>query len=84
MGIRLPLDNLLNLESCRTEVVYHLVRSEKVEVNANPVTLPLIKMNGVVADVEGQQQRPARSQNSPKLAQRPHHVVPRTLDAGCY
>jgi len=36
-GIRRPLDNLLNLESCRTEVIYHLVRSKPLFVTLTKV-----------------------------------------------
>ncbi len=68
IGIRLSFDNLLNLESCGAEAVCGLGGTEKEEVNADFLTPPLIQMNGIVANVESQQQQSARSQNSPKLA----------------
>jgi hypothetical protein len=82
VGIRLPLDQLLNLESCRTESTHHLVRMEKEEVHANLVTPPLIQMNGLVADVEGQKEYPAWPQDPPQLAQRPRQVARWNVDNG--
>jgi hypothetical protein len=61
LGIRLPLDNLLDLESCRRQVACHLGGAEKEEVNAYPLVPPIVQVNRLVAEVEGEQQQAARS-----------------------
>src|SRR5262249_5574100 len=66
----------------RTEIAGHLVGAEKEEVYANLVAPPLLQMNSLIADVEGQKQDPARSQDSPQLAQRPQPVAARNVDEG--
>ena len=71
--IRFSLYNLLNFKSGFAEESRHLGGTEKKEVNADLMPPPFIQMFGVVANVQGQQQQTARSQNSPKLTQRPRH-----------
>ena len=46
-----------DLESSGAEAVCHVSRTEKEEVNGDGLTPPLIEMNRIVADVEGQQQQ---------------------------
>jgi hypothetical protein len=82
IGIGLSFDHLLNLESSGAEAVCNVARTEKEEVNGDSLTPPFIQMNGLVADVEGQQQQTVRSKNSPKLVQRPHQVAARNVDDG--
>jgi hypothetical protein len=55
LGIRLPLDDLLDLESCCPDVARHFVRTEKEEIDGDSLPSPLIQMNGLVADVESEQ-----------------------------
>jgi hypothetical protein len=80
IGIWVSLDDLLDVESFRPERARDLLNTKKVEVNGDFLTPPLIQMNRLLADVEGEQQETARSQNSPKLAQRPRHIAARDVD----
>ena len=55
IGIRLTLNHLLNLESSFTSVACHLVGTEKEEIHRDHLPPPFVQMNGVVANVKGQQ-----------------------------
>src|SRR5262245_32481268 len=67
VGIWLPLDDLIYFESTGTQTARHLVGIEEEEINTDSLPPPLIQVNGLVADVEAQQQNTVGAQNSVKL-----------------
>jgi hypothetical protein len=55
LGIRFPLDHLLDLESSLSEIARHFVRAKKEEINAHFLTPLLIAVKNAIANVESQE-----------------------------
>lgn len=52
--VGVSLDNLFHLETYRPQTARHVIRIIKEKINANLVASPLVQVNGVTTNVEGQ------------------------------
>jgi hypothetical protein len=80
VGIGVPFDDLLDLEAGRRQGVPHLFGPEEGEVERDPLPPPLVQVQGVIADVEGEEQQAARFQHPFHLAERGDDIGPGEVD----
>ena len=80
--VRISFYDLLDFKPRRTEIKRHFVRAEEEEINTHFLAPPLIQVDGVVTDVECQQQHSARSENSPQFTQCLDHVASWNVNDG--
>jgi hypothetical protein len=76
----LSLNNLQNHKPRGPEEARHLIGTEEDEVDRDVLSPPLVHVHDIIADVERQEQRAARSQDALHLAQDYDDVWPRDVD----
>jgi hypothetical protein len=57
-----PLNNLLDLESRRSQGTCHVLGTEEVEVHRHRLSPPFIEMHRLMADVKAEKQQTARTE----------------------
>src|SRR5882724_4316721 len=67
--VRVALEDLDDLEAGRLEGGRHIVWAEEVEVDRDPMRPPLVQVDRLVADVEGQEQHSTRAKDPLQLAE---------------
>ena len=78
--IGLPLNEFLDLESRRSQGVRDLLGAEEQEIHRYPLSPPFVQMHRLCADVEGQEQQPARTQNPLHLSKGNGDLCPSDMD----
>jgi hypothetical protein len=80
LRVGIAFDDFLDLKSSFAEVLRNLLRTKKEEIDAHLVPPPFVQMNGLVANVKGNEQSAARSQHSVKFGKSLRQIAARNVD----
>ena len=82
LRIRITLDHFPYFKPGRSQALRHFIRAEEMKIERNRHAPHFVAMKDFVAQMEGEQEKPARLQDAMQLAQRPNEFIARNIYHG--